>query len=114
MLQAKRVLVSEGSSLAAREIITALGSAGHRGGVCDSNSICLGRFSKFVTHFHRGPSAGSDPLAYLDFVTGIAASGDWDVLFPTHEQAFLFSKERARIPPQIALAVAEFPSFLQV
>jgi hypothetical protein len=114
MPQAKRVLVSEGSSLSARETITALGMAGYRVGVCDSNSICLGRFSRFVTHFYRCPAVGDNPRAYLDFVIAIAAGGEWDVLFPTHEQAFLFARERARIPPAIALAVADFRSFLQV
>ncbi len=114
MAHAKRVLVSEGSSLSAREIITALGIAGHKVGVCDPNSICLGRFSRFVTHFYRCPPFGKDPWAYLDFVITIAAGGGWDVLFPTHEQAFLFSREKARILPMIALAVADFGSFLQV
>ncbi len=88
--------------------------AGHRVGVCDPNSICLGRFSRFVTRFYRSPPFGEDPWAYLDFVISIAGGGGWDVLFPTHEQAFLFSREKARIPPGIALAVADFGSFLQV
>lgn len=114
MSQAKRVLISEGSSLSARETITALGIAGHRIGVCDSDWLCLGRFSRFVTDFYRCPPLRKDPWAYLDFVLAIAAEGRWDVLFPTHEQAFLFSRERARIPPGIALAVADFRSFLQV
>ena len=110
----KRVLVSEGSSLSAREAITALGMAGHRVGVCDPDTLCLGRFSRFVTHYYRCPPIGVDPWAYLDFVLGLVAKGQWDVLFPTHEQAFLFSRERVRIPPKIALAVADFRSFLQV
>ncbi len=114
MPQSKRVLISEGSSLAARETITALGLAGHRVGVCDSDSFCLGRFSRFVTRFYRCPSFGNDPCAYLDFVATISGRGEWDVLFPTHEQAFLFSRERARIPPAISLAVADFRSFLQI
>ncbi len=114
MTQSKRVLISEGSSLAAREIITALGLAGHRVGVCDPNAFCLGRFSRFVSHFYRCPAVGDDPRAYLDFVIALAGGGEWDVLFPTHEQAFLFSRERARIPPAIALAVADVESFLQI
>lgn len=113
-IQSKRVLVSEGSSLAAREIITALGLAGHRVGVCDPNAFCLGRFSRFVSHFYRCPAVGDDPRAYLDFVIAIAGRGEWDVLFPTHEQAFLFSRERAHIPSAIALAVADFESFNQI
>ncbi len=114
MPQSMRVLISEGSSLAAREIITALGLAGHRVGVCDPNAFCLGRFSRFVSHFYRCPAVGDDPRAYLDFVIALAGGGEWDVLFPTHEQAFLFSRERAHIPPAIALAVADFESFIQI
>jgi predicted ATP-grasp superfamily ATP-dependent carboligase len=36
------------------------------------------------------------------------------VLFPTHEQALLFSRERARIPPSVAFAISPFESFLQI
>jgi len=83
-------------------------------GICDPNPLCLGRSSRFVTHYYRCPAIGKDPWAYLDFVLGILSQGGWDVLFPTHEQAFLFSRERARIPPVVGLAVADFRSFLQV
>jgi hypothetical protein len=110
----KRVLVSEGSSLSARQAVTALGMAGHQVGVCDPDPLCLGRSSRFVTHYFRCPAIGKDPWAYLDSMLGILSQGIWDVLFPTHEQAFLFSRERARIPPGIGLAVADFRSFLQV
>lgn len=114
MSSRKRVLVSEGSSLSARQAVTALGMAGHQVGVCDPDPLCLGRFSRFVTHYYRCPAIGKDPWAYLDVVLGLLSHGGWDVLFPTHEQAFLFSRERARIPPGIGLAVADFRSFLQV
>ncbi len=114
MPESKRVLVSEGSSLSAREAITALGLAGHRVGVCDPDPFCLGRMSRFVTHYYRCPAVGKDPWAYLDFVVGVLGGGEWDVLFPAHEQAFLFARERSRIPATIGLAVADFGSFLQV
>jgi hypothetical protein len=114
MSSRKRILLSEGSSLSARQSITALGIAGHEIGVCDANPFCLGRFSRFVTHFYRCPSSGNDPWTYLDFVLALLSDGYWDVLFPAHEQAFLFSRERARIPPGVGLAVADFRSFLQI
>ena len=114
MSSQKRVLVSEGSSLSARQAVTALGMAGHQVGVCDPDPLCLGRFSRFVTHYYRCPAIGKDPWAYLDVVLRLLSDGRWEVLFPTHEQAFLFSRERARIPPGIGLAVADFRSFLQV
>lgn len=108
------VLVSEGSSLSARQAITALGLAGHRVGVCDPHPMCLGRFSRFVTHYYRCPAVGKDPWAYLGAVLGILQSGCWDVLFPTHEQAFLFAREAERIPSGVGIALADFQSFLQV
>jgi sorbitol-specific phosphotransferase system component IIC len=114
MRSAKRVLLSEGSSLSARQSVTALGIAGHQIGVCDPNPACLGRFSRFVTRYYRCPAVGKDPWAYLDFVLGLLCNNTWDVLFPTHEQAFLFSRERARIPSGIGVAVADFRSFLQI
>ena len=88
--------------------------AGHRVGVCDPAPRCIGRSSRFVTHYYKCPAIGKDPWAYLDFVLGLLSDCNWDVLFPTHEQAFLFSREKARMPPGIGLAVADFESFLQV
>ncbi len=107
-------MLSEGSSLSARQSVTALGLAGHHIGVCDPEPLCIARFSRFVTHYYRVPPLGKDPWAYLNTVLGILSEGNWDVLFPTHEQAFLFSREIARIPPGIGPAVADFRSFLQI
>ncbi len=109
-----RVLISEGSSLSARQIVTALGMAGYRIGVCDPNPRCLGRYSRYVTQYYRSPVAGREPEKYFDFVAGVLRRDHWDVLLPTHEQAFLFSRERSRIPPTTAIALAEFLSFVQV
>jgi hypothetical protein len=113
-LASKKILVTEGSSLSSREVVTALGIAGYRVGVCDPNPVCLGRFSRFVTHYYRCPAVGLDPWAHLDFVIDCLTRDRWDVLFPTHEQAFLLSRERSRIPAGVAFALADFESFLQV
>ncbi|MGA2570041.1 MAG: hypothetical protein ABSF23_05940 [Terracidiphilus sp.] len=109
-----RILISEGSSLSARQIITALGMAGYRVGVCDPNPRCLGRFSRYVTQYYRSPVAGREPERYFDFVAGVLRRDHWDVLLPAHEQAFLFSREKSRIPTTAAIALAEFLSFVQV
>lgn len=114
MSPSKRVLVSEGSSLSGRQAITALGMADYRIGVCDPDPLCIGRFSHFVTHYYQCPAVGKDPWGYLWFVIEVLAKGQWDVLLPTHEQAFLFSRERSHIPRGVAFALAEFSSFLQV
>ena len=62
----RRILLSEGSSLSARETITALGLAGRSVELLTSEPRCLGRFSQFVTAVHRVPPAGFDPSGYLE------------------------------------------------
>ena len=51
---------------------------------------------------------------YLDFVCALLSRQKYDVLFPTHEQAFLFARRRDRIPPGVGLAVADFQSFQRI
>jgi predicted ATP-grasp superfamily ATP-dependent carboligase len=106
-----RILLSEGSSLSAREAITALGRAGHRVEICDPARLCLGRFSRYVRRFHRCPPMGEDPAGYLDFVLALLARRRFDVLLPTHEQAFLFARMRDALPPSIGLALPSFEAF---
>jgi len=103
-----RVLVSEGSSLSAREAITALGRAGCWIEVCDPNGLCLARFSRFVRRVHRCPHFASDPIAYYRFVHELLESGRYDVLYPAHEQVYLFARERRALS---ALAGVPVPSF---
>jgi len=103
-----RILVSEGSSLSAREAITALGRAGCRIEVCDPSGLCLARFSRFVRRVHRCPHFASDPAAYYGFIRELLASGRYDVLYPAHEQVYLFARQRT---PLSALAGVPVPSF---
>ena len=96
-----RVLLSEGSSTSAREVITALGLAGHVVEVCDPSSICLGRFSRFVSKFHRCPGLRDDPAGYLSFVEKLLAERPYDVLLPIHEQGLLFARVRERLEASV-------------
>jgi predicted ATP-grasp superfamily ATP-dependent carboligase len=105
-----RVLLSEGSSLSARQTVWALGIAGHAVDVCDPNPLCLSRFSRFVRRVHRSPHFGSDPLGYLAFVLNLLRRGDYDVLLPVHEQILLFARVRRQIPPSVASALPDFVS----
>ncbi|MDR3632782.1 MAG: hypothetical protein P4L84_03045 [Isosphaeraceae bacterium] len=113
-MSAKRVLLSEGSSLSARQAITALGKAGYTIDICDPNPVCLGWCSNFVRRWYRCPALGLDPIGYLRFITDRVAGGDYDVLFPAHEQAFLFSRVRERLSRHVGLAVTEFEAFCRV
>ncbi len=111
--QPLRVLLSEGSSTSAREIITALGLAGHWVEICDPDRHCIGRMSRFVRRFHRCPGIGADPAGYLAFVEDLVSRGRFDVLLPTHEQGYLFAKVRERLLPHVAVALPGFESYGQ-
>src|SRR5271169_6407690 len=109
-----RILLSEGSSLSARQAITAFGLAGHRVDIVTSDTWCLGRFSRFVRHVHPAPLSGRDPDGYLDAVLEIVAQHRIGALIPVHEQAYLFAAIRHRLPATLGVALAEFEAFEQV
>lgn len=109
-----RILLSEGSSLSARQTITALGRCGYTLDVCDPNPLCISRFSRFVRRAYRCPAVGTDPLGYLAFVLQLLTREHYDVLLPVHEQAFLFAKVQDRLPDGVHTALAPFDAFLQV
>lgn len=109
-----RILFSEGSSLTAREFLSVLGPAGHHIEIVDPNPICLCRFSRWTKRVHRCPPPGTDPLGYLETVNGLVAAGAFDVLLPTHEQAWLFAAGSARLDPAARVAVASAEAFGRV
>jgi predicted ATP-grasp superfamily ATP-dependent carboligase len=106
-----RVLLSEGSSTSAREAITVLGLAGHVVEVCDPSPVCLGRFSRFVSKFHRCPGLRDDPAGYLSFVEKLLAERPFDVLLPIHEQGFVFARVKGRFETRAGLALPDFKSY---
>jgi hypothetical protein len=75
------VLMSEGSSLSARESLTGLGRAGFHVEVVDSNPLCLARFSKFCRRLHRAPPFGRDPEGYLEFIIALLTKRRFDSCF---------------------------------
>jgi len=109
-----KILLSEGSSLSAREAITALGLAGHRVELVSSEPMCLGRFSRFVTRVHRAPASGADPDGYLSRVIETVETDRIDALLPVHEQAYLFAAARNRLPSGLGVALAGFDAFEKV
>src|SRR6516162_2767715 len=109
-----RILLSEGSSLSAREAITALGLAGHRLELMSSDVICLGRFSRFVSRVHRSPASGADADGYLAAVLEVTRTRSIDALLPVQEQAYLFAAARKRLPVHLGVALADFTAFEQV
>lgn len=108
------ILLSEGSSTNAREVISALGPLGYVLDVCDPNPMCLGRFSRYVRKVHRSPVSGSDPMGYLRFVHDLLRAQHYDVLLPVNEQAYLFSWARRHLSALTGLAIADFAAFARV
>lgn len=109
-----RILFSEGSSLTARESLSVLGPAGHHIEVVDPDPACICRFSRWVKRVHRCPPAALEPLGYLKVVNDLLASGAFDVLLPTHEQAWLFAVGRSRLIQSSRIAVASAEAFSRV
>jgi hypothetical protein len=111
---AARVLLTEGSSLTSREVLTCLGPAGYHVEVLDPDPICLARFSRWVRAAHRCPPAGADPLGYLQRLGTVVAQRAIDVVLPTHEQAWLLAVAGRRLAASDRLAVADASAFEQV
>jgi hypothetical protein len=110
----RRVLLSEASSLTAREHVTVLGRSGVHVDVMSSDPMALCRWSRWVRRVHPCPAAGADPAGYLDAVSVVLAADSYDALLPTHEQAWLFAAGRDRLPAEAPLAVADLDAFDRV
>jgi hypothetical protein len=108
-----RVLLSEGSSLTAREVLTCLGPAGYHLEALDPDPLCIARFSRWMRRVHRCPRPGADPIAYLDAVKRVVDEHRIDVVLPTHEQAWLFAAG-APLLSGVPVAVADVASFDRV
>ncbi|MBO0851097.1 MAG: hypothetical protein J2P20_16665, partial [Pseudonocardia sp.] len=103
---AVKVLLSEASSLTAREHLTVLARSGVQVDVLSCITHPLARFSRWCHAVRRAPSASLDPLGYLRVVAGLMSTGEYDALLPTHEQAWLFAAGRHLLPENTPLAVA--------
>ncbi|MDR0360997.1 MAG: carbamoyl-phosphate-synthetase [bacterium] len=109
-----RVLLTEGSSLTAREVVTCLGPVGHHLEVLDPDRFCLARFSRWVRRVHRCPPGNTDPLGYVQALGSVVDARSIEVVLPTHEQAWLLAVTRPLLSPQVRVAVATAPAFERV
>ncbi len=108
-----RVLLTEGSGLASRQVATRLDELGHEVLAAVSDPLCLARFTRHVRHLVRVPPFGADPFGWFDAVLERAVTLGVDVVFPTQEQVTVLSHELPRlraaglctaVPPFAALA----------
>jgi len=91
-----------------------LGPLGYQIDVCDPNGLCLSRFSRFIHRFYRSPVFGADPLAYRQFILERLQEDQYDVLLPTHDQAFLFARIERSLAPRVGIALPAFDRFARL
>jgi hypothetical protein len=104
-----RILLTEGSSLSARQTLYALGPLRHVIDVCDPKPwLCLARYSRYTHTIHRCPPFATDPGGYLRLLLELLRSGRYDVVLPVHDQVFLLSRYRDELRRYAGLAVPEF------
>ncbi len=104
-----RILLSEGSSSSARQAIYGLRrNHHHQIDLVDPSPWCQCRFSSLVRRRISCPPISRDPLGYAKKIAALVQTGNYDVLFPTHEQAYLFSKFREFFQMHVGLAVPSF------
>lgn len=109
-----KILFSEGSSLTAREFLSVLGPAGHVIEIADPNPLGICRFSRWSKRVHPTPPPGLDPIGYIEAINTLLSENQFDVLLPTHEQAWLFAVGRALLDPQAPVAIASADAFARV
>lgn len=109
-----RVLLTEGSSLTSREVLTCLGPAGHHIEVLDPAALCLARFSRWTRRVHRCPGGAGDPAGYLRALQAVVVEREIDVVLPTHEQAWLLAAALPQLADGVRVAVADADAFAQV
>ena len=102
-----RILLSEGSSNSARQTLYGLGRDKVID-VLDPSAWCQCRFSSLVRRRIACPKIARDPAGYIKFAADLVRRESYDVLFPTHEQVYAFSKFRESFSKHVGLAVPEF------
>ncbi len=107
------MLLSEASSLTAREFTTVLGSSGVEIEAVSPVATPIVRFSRWCRRIHHAPAPSIDPIGYLNRVDALMATGSFDALLPTHEQAWLFAAGRDLLP-HATMAIAPLEAFDQV
>lgn len=110
-----RILLSDASSLTARQAARCLARAGHQVEALSPGRLCLCGFTRHVTRLHRVPGYGDDPLGWLDAALAVCVSGGFTVLLPTQEQVAALSHSAGRLRAAgVATAVPPFAALRAV
>jgi hypothetical protein len=113
--QRLKILLTEGSSVSARQTIYALAPLRPILDVYDPNPhFCLARASWYVRGCHRCPPFAADPSGYFRCLLDRLRAGRYDVLLPVHDQVYLLARFREALGGRVGLAVPEFEALAQV
>lgn len=109
------MLLSEGSSLTAREFVAVLGARGIDVEVASPTRRPLASFSRWCRAVRPVPAPGDDPVGYLRALDALLAAGRCTALLATHEQAWLLAAGERYLPhARERLAVAGAGAFERV
>lgn len=108
-----KILITEGSSITARELLFSLGPH-HTIDILDPSALCQARFSRFVRRCFRCPPYTTEPQAYLDFLLERLRAESYDAVLPSHEQMYLLARVRDRFEGLTGLAVPHFDDLHRV
>lgn len=109
------MLLSEGSSLTAREFVAVLGARGIDVEVASPTRRPLASFSRWCRAVRPVPAPGDDPVGYLHALDALLAAGRCTALLATHEQAWLLAAGERYLPhARERLAVAGAGAFERV
>ena len=92
-----RILLSDGSGLTARQVVTRLSALGHEVEAVSSTWWCLTRFTVHVRRIHRVPPFQTDAPGWFKALLDILQKRAIDVLLPTQEQVAWLSADRRQI-----------------
>ncbi|MEV6559372.1 hypothetical protein AB0M22_26900 [Nocardia sp. NPDC051756] len=109
-----RVLLTEVSSLTAREFLTVLGPAGYHLEALSANAFALGRWSIWLKRVHRGPAAGADPEGFARALDAVTRDRTFDAVLSTHEDVVLLAGRRSLFPIGLPLAISSAASVARV
>jgi hypothetical protein len=102
-----KILMTEGSSISARQALYALGPQ-HAIDILDPSPFCQCRFSRLVRRWHRCPRFTADPCGYLSCLGRVLKARQYDVLFPPHDEVYLLARVRDALARRVAVAIPEF------
>lgn len=102
--QPLKILMTEGASISARQILFDLGER-HTIDIMDPSPICQCRPSKLRRSYFKVPPFVDDPKGWLQVLGKRLREGDYDVVVPPHDEVFLLSHVRETLEEMTRIAI---------